>query len=211
MQESHGEGPASRPDPESCGSGRKASAEALTGAHAGQPLSCEIRPSGVPTPLSEAEGHTGGGDSGEPSPDPTQSKTLRMRGNSLHGNREIPMSSLADGSRDRSGKGTPRSPDVRDTGKSDGGIVPGKSSNNGRRPAEAMEGRPSTEGNSGQTATSPTQSGTDVSPGLQRVPEVARRDKDARFTTLLHHLDVPLLIRSFYPLKSEAAPGSDGV
>jgi hypothetical protein len=30
MQESYGEGPASRPDPESCGSGRKASAEALT-------------------------------------------------------------------------------------------------------------------------------------------------------------------------------------
>src|SRR5215831_16068063 len=101
MQESYGEGPASRPDPESCGSSRKASAEALTGAHAGQPWSGEIRSSGVPTPLSEAEGHTGGGASGEPSPDPTQSKTLRMRGNSSHGNREIPVSSLADGSRDR--------------------------------------------------------------------------------------------------------------
>jgi hypothetical protein len=165
----------------------------------------------VPTPLSEAEGHTVDGGSGEPSPDPTQSKTLRMRGNSLHGNREILGSSLADGSRDRSGKGTPRNPDMHDPGKSDGGIVPGKSTNNGRSSAETMEGRPSTEGNSGQTATSPTQSGTDGSPGLQRVREVARTDKNARFTTLLHHLDVPLLIRSFYSLKSEAAPGSDGV
>jgi RNA-directed DNA polymerase len=211
MKESHGKGPASHPDSESCVGVRKGAGEALTGAHAGQPLSCEIRSSGVPTPLSEAEGHTGGGDSGEPSPDPTQSKTLRMRGNSLHGNREIPVSSIADGSMDRSGKGKPHNPDMHDTGKSDDGIVPGKSSNNGRRPAEAMEGRPSTEGNSGQTATSPTQSGTDVSPGLQRVREVARKDKNARFTALLHHIDVPLLTQSFYSLKSEAAPGSDGV
>jgi hypothetical protein len=53
MQESHGKGPASHPDPESCVDGRKAGGEALTGAHAGQPLSCEIIQSWVPTPLSE--------------------------------------------------------------------------------------------------------------------------------------------------------------
>ena len=87
MQESHGKGPASHPDPESCADGRKAGGEALTGAHAGQPSSCEIRSSGVPTPLSEAEGHTEVGVRGEPVADPAQSKTLRMRGNSLHGNR----------------------------------------------------------------------------------------------------------------------------
>ena len=94
MQESHGKGPASHPDPESCVDGRKAGGEALTGAHAGQPSSCEIIHSGVPTPLSEAEGHTEGGVSGQPSADPAQSKTLRMRGNSLHGNREIPVPSI---------------------------------------------------------------------------------------------------------------------
>ena len=90
MRESHGKGPASHPDPESCADGRKAGGEALTGAHAGQPWSCEIRQSGVPTPLSEAEGHTEIGATGKPISDPAQSKTLRMRGNSLHGNREIP-------------------------------------------------------------------------------------------------------------------------
>src|SRR5262245_8817459 len=94
MQESCGKGPASHPDPESCGSGRKASAEALTGAHAGQPSSCEIRSSGVPTLLSEAEGHTEVGVIGEPVADPAQSETLRMRGNSSHGNREVPASSI---------------------------------------------------------------------------------------------------------------------
>src|SRR5215471_5259068 len=97
MQESYGEGLASHPDPESCGSGRKASAEALTGAHAGQPSSCEIRQSGMPTLLSEAEGDTAGGAQGEPLVDPAQSKTLSMRGNSSHGNREIPSSPATGG------------------------------------------------------------------------------------------------------------------
>ena len=70
MKESHRKDPASHPDPESCVGGRKAAGEALTGAHAGQPSSCEIRSSGVPTPLSEAEGNTDGGAIGEPSVGP---------------------------------------------------------------------------------------------------------------------------------------------
>ena len=106
MKESYGKGPASHPAPESCVDGRKAGGEALTGAHAGQPLSCEIRSFGVPTPLSEVEGNTVASASGEQATDPAQSKTLSMRGNSLHGNREIPRLSLLDGSRDRSGKGS---------------------------------------------------------------------------------------------------------
>ena len=43
MEESHRKDLASHPDPESCTGGhRKDAGEALTGAHAGQPLSCEI-------------------------------------------------------------------------------------------------------------------------------------------------------------------------
>jgi hypothetical protein len=53
MQESYRKGLASHPGPESCVGGRKSAGEALTGAHAGQPLSCEIKYSGVPTPSSE--------------------------------------------------------------------------------------------------------------------------------------------------------------
>ena len=90
MKESCGKDPTSPPDPESCVGGRKGAGEALTGAHAGQPSSCEIRCSGVPTRLSDAEGHTEGGDIGKPPSDPAQSKTLCMRGNSPHGKREIP-------------------------------------------------------------------------------------------------------------------------
>jgi RNA-directed DNA polymerase len=171
MQESHGKGPASHPDPESCVDGRKAGGEALTGAHAGQPSSCEIIHSGVPTPLSEAEGHAEIGASGEPIADPAQSKTLRMRGNSLHGNREIPTSSIL--WVDRLGKAASRTPRMHAVGKSDDLIVPGKRANNGRTPAESVEGRGSAKGNARRGATPRTQSRIGVSFLASRVREVA--------------------------------------
>ena len=62
MKESHREGLASHPDPESCTRGRKPEGEALTGAHAGQPLSCEIKPFQVQRLLLEPQGNTGRGD-----------------------------------------------------------------------------------------------------------------------------------------------------
>src|SRR5262249_43415594 len=76
MKESYGKDPASHPDPESCVGDRKGAGEALTGAHAGQPSSCEIRCSGVPMRLSDAEGNTEGGVIGKPPSDPAQSETL---------------------------------------------------------------------------------------------------------------------------------------
>jgi hypothetical protein len=50
MQESHREGVAIHPDPESCVTIREDGIEALTGAHAVRVLSCEIIATGVPTP-----------------------------------------------------------------------------------------------------------------------------------------------------------------
>jgi hypothetical protein len=58
MQESHGEGVAIHPDPESCVVAREGAIEALTGAHAGRVLSCETIATGVSTLFSKAEGHT---------------------------------------------------------------------------------------------------------------------------------------------------------
>ncbi len=161
MKESHGKGPASHPDPESCVDGRKAGSEALTGAQAGQPSSCEIIYSGVPTLLSEAEGHTAIDATGKPISDPAQSKTLRMRGNSLHGNREIPASSIL--WVDRLEKAASRTSRMHEIGRSDDLIVPGKRANKGRRPAESVEGRGSAKGNARRWATPRTQSRIDVS------------------------------------------------
>ena len=57
MEVRHRKGVASRPGPESCVVAREGGTEALTGESAGQPLSRVIKQSGVPTLLSEAEGH----------------------------------------------------------------------------------------------------------------------------------------------------------
>ena len=59
--------------------------------------------------------------------------------------------------------------------------------------------------------TQPTQSGERVSQGLHGVRERARKNKQERFTALLHHVTVGLLRDSFYGLKRKAAPGVDGV
>ncbi len=66
MKESYGKDPASHPDPESCVGGREDAGEALTGAHAGQPLSSEITLTGVPTPYGEGEGNMADGAKREP-------------------------------------------------------------------------------------------------------------------------------------------------
>jgi len=47
--------------------------------------------------------------------------------------------------------------------------------------------------------------------GLHRVREVAKSEKQLRFTALLHHVSVSLLVNSFYALKRQAAPGVDGL
>jgi RNA-directed DNA polymerase len=77
--------------------------------------------------------------------------------------------------------------------------------------AEVVEGRLVTEENTVESSTRLTQSGARVSQGLQGVRERARKNKQERFTALLHHVTPELLRESFYALKRKAAPGVDGV
>ena len=99
MQEPHEKGIANHLDPESCAGVGNRVGEALTGAHAGQPSSSEITSPGVPTLYVEGEGHIRDGVIREPSWNATESKTLGMRGNSLHGNRETPKASTTPNAR----------------------------------------------------------------------------------------------------------------
>jgi len=46
---------------------------------------------------------------------------------------------------------------------------------------------------------------------LDRVREVARKDKEARFTALLHHVDHDRLRSAYRAIRPQAAPGVDGV
>ena len=97
--------------------------------------------------------------------------------------------------------------------KSDRGIVPKKRPNNTQgRVAEVVEERTLTEGNTGGQATRRTQNReVGVPSGLDRVREAASRNKEQKFTTLLHHVDEAALRRAFGKINRKAAVGVDGV
>ena len=97
--------------------------------------------------------------------------------------------------------------------KSDPAIVAEKPTNKagGILAAEWVEPRAGTEGNVDQQSTHRTQRRARVSQALERVRQAAKKRKEERFTTLLHHINPDLLQMSFYALKREAAPGVDGV
>jgi hypothetical protein len=154
MKEPHKKGVANHLDPESCADVGNRVGEALTGAHAGQPSSSEITSPGVPTSYGEGEGHIRDGVTREPRRNATESKTLGMRGNSLHGNRETPKASAvpnarkADGAAERPEKAHRRTSGVHAYGESDGSIVPQKQANKADlSAAEPVEGRGPTKGN----------------------------------------------------------------
>jgi RNA-directed DNA polymerase len=74
-----------------------------------------------------------------------------------------------------------------------------------------MEKRGRLEGTPQHTAKGQTQRWQPVQPHLVRVNAVARRDGQARFTALVHHVDVDALSRAFKRQRRAASPGVDGV
>ena len=74
-----------------------------------------------------------------------------------------------------------------------------------------MEERGLAKGNTESAARSGHGAGSSAPGALDRVRQVAERDKKVRFTALLHHVDVESLRTAFRALKRQAAPGVDGV
>jgi group II intron reverse transcriptase/maturase len=147
----------------------------------------------------------------KPLPDAAESKTLRMHENFLRENREAPSTSpsMAAGTGRRSHK--PKS-DMHVLGESDSSIVPAKRANNAGPPAaESVEGRGLTKGNASRTEPAPDAEPGKHGIGVAGIRQVASRDKDVRFTALLHHVTPQLLAESYYALNPQAAPGIDQV
>jgi RNA-directed DNA polymerase len=95
-------------------------------------------------------------------------------------------------------------------GKSDGFVVPAIPLNKASA-AEVGEGREPAKGNTASKTRPGHSAGSDVSSALGRVREVARRDKEARFTALLHHVSLGRLRAAYWAIRPQAAPGVDGV
>lgn len=101
---------------------------------------------------------------------------------------------------------------MNERGKSDSPVVPAKPSNNAADAvAEVVEGRGLAEGNAASKTRSGRRAGQDVSSALDRVRQAARRDNKARFTALLHHVDVDRLRAAYRGLNPRAAVGVDEV
>jgi RNA-directed DNA polymerase len=135
-----------------------------------------------------------------------------MYGTSMRENREIPRSPvrLITG---RDAQGTRGgTPEMYERGKSDGPVVPANLPNKAAGAvAEVGEERGSAKGNTASKTPPGRSAGPGASSALERVREVARRDKDARFTALLHHVDLVRLRKAYWAIRPQAAPGVDGV
>jgi RNA-directed DNA polymerase len=97
-------------------------------------------------------------------------------------------------------------------GKSDGPVVPAKLPNKAAcAAAEVVEERGPAKGNTASSTHPGRSAGHGAPSGLERVREVARRDKEARFTALLHHVTVDRLRAAYRAIRPQAAAGVDGV
>jgi RNA-directed DNA polymerase len=74
-----------------------------------------------------------------------------------------------------------------------------------------VEGRGPAKGNADSATRPGLSAGQGVSSGLDRVRRVARKDEEARFTALLHHVNVDRLRSAYRAIRPQAAPGVDGV
>jgi retron-type reverse transcriptase len=101
---------------------------------------------------------------------------------------------------------------MNDHGKSDSCVVPTKPPNKvASANAEVVEGRGLPEGNVASKTRPGRRAGQGAPSALDRVRRIAAKDKDARFTALLHHVDVDRLRTAYWALRPKAAPGVDGV
>ena len=101
---------------------------------------------------------------------------------------------------------------MHDREKSDRPVLPVKPPNKPGEPgAEVVEGRGLPEGNTAGETRPGRGAGQGVSSDLDRVRQVARKDRDVRFTALLHHVTVDRLREAYRAISPDAAAGVDGV
>jgi RNA-directed DNA polymerase len=99
---------------------------------------------------------------------------------------------------------------MNERGKSDSPVVPAKPPNKATA-AEVVEERGLAKENTDSSTRPGRRAGICVPSGLDRVRGVARKDKDARFTALLHHVTLSRLRGAYEAIQPRAAAGVDGV
>src|SRR4051812_4300408 len=101
---------------------------------------------------------------------------------------------------------------MHERGKSDSPVVRANRPNNvARAVAEVVEGRGLAKGTVASETRSGRRAGLRAPSEPDRVRQVAQEDGKARFTALLHHVDVARLRAAYRALEPRAAAGVDGV
>ena len=134
-----------------------------------------------------------------------------MNGHGKSDNRVVPATPPTNGDPlERGRDGAPQTGTKAETPDTAKG-VPKPSGAERRTPAEGVEGRRLAEGNLRGQNKHRAQDRESVHSALERVGRVAKEDRDVRFTTLLHHVYNPSMLReAYFGLKRDAAPGVDG-
>lgn len=143
MQEPHVEGHSDPPRPRVMAVGSRGPAVSVDRGKRRPGMELRNHPSGAATSLTGREAHTMSGVIASRDIGPAESKTLCMRGRSLHENREIPAASGVSARTpwpDRTGKACGRTPAMHVAGKSDIGIVPVNAGNKAGTHPEAGYG-----------------------------------------------------------------------
>jgi len=212
MREPYAEGLASHGGPESCTNARERRREALTGENAGWVLSREISETSE-----RRRRHFDGrqhdlANIGKAKVGPARSETPDMRGHSMRENREILTPSIENQQMELVEKANGRTATRNGLRKSDSPIVPTRSPNKaGTSAAEAVEGRGLAKENTDRQNAPRTQSRKSAPSALERVREIARKNRDVKFTALFHHITLESLRVAFSGIKKRAAAGIDGV
>jgi RNA-directed DNA polymerase len=210
MREPYRKGLATYLDPESCDLAREDQIEALTGADAG--FAIEPR-----NHLNLGADDVGRVRKQHPVPcygewqrDPARSENQSMHRSSMRENREsLPLS----GKRPEREEKPMRRKSEMDGGKqSDSVILPTKAPNKERRcSAEGLEVRTLTKRKERKASSDWVQNQKKLPDGLERIRQRAGKEKDVRFTALMHHMNLERLKQAYQELNCKAAPGVDGV
>lgn len=101
---------------------------------------------------------------------------------------------------------------MKEYGKSDSSIIPGKLSNKAcKKAAEAMEESGLAKGNTFRQNAYRTRCRNHAQSALKRVRRAAKGDRKLRFTALFHHVySIEMLCTAYYGVKRKVAAGIDG-
>ena len=101
---------------------------------------------------------------------------------------------------------------MHDHGETDGPVVPAKPLNNaGQQAAEMVEERGPAKGNTESKTSAGRSTGTHTYSALDGVRRIATTDKDAKFTALMHHINLDRLRAAYKAINPKAATGVDAV